>query len=867
MTLSSTSGFLRPKVEAKFVMLGAEKFFIKGVTYGAFPPNRNGHQFPELVGVATDFALMRMAGINTILTYTVPPLDLLDLAQEHGLRVIVVVPWMEYVCFLEEKRVRSQVIQQVRAAVASCRRHPAVMMYCVGKEIPPDIVRWHGPKRVERFLKDLCQVAKDEDPDGLVSYTNFPTTEYLELPFVDVQTFNVYLHNRQDLCSYLCRLQHLAGEAPLLLTELGMCSFRHGRDGQAAFLDWQIEEAFDHGLTGAVIFGWTDPFYQDNCLIEDWGFGLVDAERRPKPSYEVAQRRFTTSVPFSPERQWPKVSVVVAAYNAARTLEDCLTSLGKLRYPDYEVIVVNDGSTDASEVIARRFPFGCISTPNQGISAARNVGLQAATGEIVAYLDSDARADPDWLHYLAVTFMKFNVAGVGGPNIVPPEDNWVAKCVYRAPGGPTHVMLNDQYAEHIPGCNMSFRKSALEAIGGFDPIFRMAADDVDICWRLLDSGSQIGFSPSAVVWHHRRPSVKGYWRQQVGYGISESILERKTPNRFNEWGHTFWAGRIYAPYPFFRMMNRRLIYHGIWGSAPFQPMYEPGAANWLAILPRAMEWHVALACLAVFAVFFPWAWSLVGLGVAYTIGYCVACALDAKLDGLVAGDEAPNLMRRIRWRSMIAWLNFLEPLARDWGRLKGGLTPWRSAFADSRAKHRASRWWQRMQPFKRVVRWAIPGTMVLDKETFLKRLLEKLTRPGCAVSCNSVADDWDLKVRRGALAIAWLRMVAEHHGGAKRVARLSVVIRASRTLRWVYGGIISAFALVLELSGQITPAGVLAFAFALLWIAAIKEANRLEALIISAAGSAAEELEAQLDVLDQPVNLERPAADVPSFAI
>jgi GT2 family glycosyltransferase/LmbE family N-acetylglucosaminyl deacetylase len=544
---SITSRMRRPKIDGKFLVVGAEKFFVKGVTYGSFPPNTLGDQFPEADEVATDFPLMRRGGINTILTYTVPPITLLDQAEEFGLRVIVVVPWMEYVCFLEEKEVRKNVIRKVRDGVASCRRHPAVLMYCVGKEIPPDIVRYHGPKKVQAFLEDLYHAAKDEDPEGVITYTNFPTTEYLELPFVDVSTFNVYLHNRSEFRAYLCRLQHLSGETPLVLTELGMCSFRNGREAQAAFLDWQIEEAFDHGVAGAVVFGWTDPFFEDEILVEDWGFGLVDANRRPKPSYEVLQRRFTTSVPFSLERRWPKVSVVVAAYNAAQTLEDCLNSLQKLRYSDYEVIVVNDGSRDATEAIARRFPFRCISTQNQGISAARNTGMQAATGEIVAYLDSDSKADPDWLHYLAVTFLKFDVAGVGGPNVVPLEDNWVAKCVYRSPGGPTQVMLNDQYAEHIPGCNMSFRKSALEHVGGFDPMFRMAADDVDICWRLINAGYQIGFSPSAVVWHHRRPSVKAYWRQQVGYGISESILERKTPDKFNPWGHASWAGRIYAP--------------------------------------------------------------------------------------------------------------------------------------------------------------------------------------------------------------------------------------------------------------------------------------------------------------------------------
>ncbi len=490
----------------------------------------------------------------------------------------------------------------------------------------------------------------------------------------------------------------------------------------------------------------------------------------------------------------------------------------------------------------------------------------------MAYLDSDAKADPDWLRYLAVTFMKLDVAGVGGPNIVPPEDNWVAKCVYRSPGGPTQVMLNDQYAEHIPGCNMSFRKSALEDIGGFDPMFRMAADDVDICWRLINAGYQIGFSPSAVVWHHRRPSVKAYWHQQVGYGISESILERKTPDKFNPWGHASWVGRIYAPYPFFRMKTRSLIYHGIWGSAPFQPMYDRGSGNLFAVFPRAMESHAALVLLAFLSIFFPWALAIFAVGFAYIIGYCVSCALAAKIDGLVAAEGPPTLLRRMRWRTLIAYLHFLEPIARDWGRFKGGLTSWRPVFSDRSAKRRPSRSWRQFQPFKRVVRWTIPGTVALEKNAFLDRLLRKLTRPGCAVSCNGMFDDWDLKLRRGTLGVARLRMVAEHHGGPKRLARLSVVIVPPRSLYFVFG-MIAALALVMGKLGRIVPAAVMAISFVLLWIALIAEANRLEASIMTAAADAAQELEGDRHVvstaspLDQEADIAEPHdGEEPSFA-
>src|SRR6185295_12734626 len=125
------------------------------------------------------------------------------------------------------------------------------------------------------------------------------------------------------------------------------------------------------------------------------------------------------------------------------------SGLRQMDYPDYEVILVDDGSTDDSAAIAREFGVRVLSTENRGLSAARNTGLEAATGEIVAYIDDDAFPDPHWLTYLAVTFRSTSHAAVGGPNIAPPGDGDIAECVVNAPGGPVHVLITDTEAEHI----------------------------------------------------------------------------------------------------------------------------------------------------------------------------------------------------------------------------------------------------------------------------------------------------------------------------------------------------------------------------------------------------------------------------------
>ena len=137
----------------------------------------------------------------------------------------------------------------------------------------------------------------------------------------------------------------LADTRPLVLGEFGMDSIREGEAHQAEFLSWQIERAFRAGLAGVVAFSFTDDWHRGGQQIEDWAFGLTTRDRQPKPAYAAVQRQFRVA-PRYPLPRIPRVSVVVASYNGGRTLRTCLESLRHLNYPDYEVILVDDGSTD-----------------------------------------------------------------------------------------------------------------------------------------------------------------------------------------------------------------------------------------------------------------------------------------------------------------------------------------------------------------------------------------------------------------------------------------------------------------------------------------------------------------------------------------
>jgi glycosyltransferase involved in cell wall biosynthesis len=668
------SGLSGPRIEVrgKFFFSGENKFFIQGVTYGPFRDGDDHLGTPEKT--RRDFGLVAAAGFNVLRVYHPPPTWFLDMAGEHGLRVMVTIPWQRRVLFLDDGAVRREIRASVRRAAKGGSGHPATLGYYIDNEIPPDLVRWYGPQRVEGFLDSLVRIVKDEDEGALAAYANFPPTEYLLPKETDFLSYNVYLHRGPELRAYLSRLQNLAEGRPLVLGEFGMDTLRHGQEEQAALLALHWDEVFRGGLAGTILFSWTDEWFTDGIDVEDWAFGLVQKDRQPKLAYRhLAQKTLGPRdrlVEKFPLPRVPKVSVVVCSYNGAATLRGCLEALQKVDYPDFEVILVDDGSKDSTQSIAAEFPLvKNILQPNRGLSAARNVGLQAATGEIVAYTDSDCMPDSDWLYFLVSTLLHSSYAAVGGPNLNPPATGAIPAAVAACPGAPTHVLLSDTEAEHIPGCNMAYWKSVLEEIGGFDPEFRTAGDDVDLCWRLMQAGHRVGFSPSALVWHHRRFTMQAYFRQQKGYGEAEAMLRFKHMQYFDPQGSARWKGVIYGLPRFERVFHRPIIYHGIFGTGLFQCLYPKPASPW-AQLVSGLEWNALTLFIFLVSIQLEQVRIVPLLMLAATlvpaISFMVVARVEPKHDTVLA-------------RLTVFYLALTQPLVRDWARyftwLKGKRTP------------------------------------------------------------------------------------------------------------------------------------------------------------------------------------------------
>jgi O-antigen biosynthesis protein len=738
----------RVLVEGKFFRRGDDKFFVKGLTYGPFEPGPEANFYPPREQVARDFQQLLDAGANLVRVYHLPPRWFLDLATEFNLQVLVDIAWPKHLCFLESRSSRAEAHTAVRDAVRFCGDHPALFAFSVVNEIPPDVVRWSGARRIEAFIDELVAEAKTLAPAVPCTFTNYPSTEFLNPRSIDFVSYNVYLHEREAFERYLARLQMLADTKPLLLAEVGMDSLREGEQHKCAFLSSQIESAFRAGLAGTIVFSFTDDWYRGGRQIEDWGFGLTDRHRRPKASLDVVRKAFKAAPRF-PLPSCPRVSVVVASFNGARTLETCLRSLAHLNYPNYEVILVDDGSTDNTPQIAAQFPeVKSIRHENRGLSAARNTGIAAATGEIVAFTDSDCRADEDWLHYLVGDLLRGKFIGIGGHNLLPPEDSPVAAAVMVSPGGPAHVMLTDTEAEHIPGCNMAFLKWALEEIGGFDPLFRAAGDDVDVCWRLRQRGHDIGFSPSAVVWHYRRSTVKAYLRQQNGYGDAEAMLLRKHPEYFNSLGRSMWNGRIYSASKGGPILERSVIYRGVFGSGLFQKIYAPGPSYGLMFY-TSLEYHLLVSAPAfVAAMILPWLWPMTIASVLLSLSACVIAAWQA---------EIPPKKRRLWSRPLVAFLFLVQPIER-------GLARYRAQFGYRRGsplpqKRRLGLGGKGPSPAESVRCYWSDGQV--DRYQLIGRVLVCLEREGWQFREDKGWSDSDLEILEGKWSRLKLTTVAE----------------------------------------------------------------------------------------------------------
>lgn len=770
-TAAASCGTLRA-VGPWFRDEAGHKALLRGVTYGPFKPNQQGLPWPEEPQFRADLAQIRELGFGSVRIYESPTDAFLQACEDNHLRLVCGIPWTQHVDFIADKAVGDDARRRIVQEAARLGAHSCVAALLVGNEIEKTLVRWMGPQRVLTFIEELIAEAKQAAPGKLVSYAAYPSTEYLIPRNADFIAFNVFLERRDTFARYVQHLQNLAAGKPLVITEFGFDAKAHGEDAQSETFRWQHEVCAAAGVAGNFWFSFTDEWHRGGEEVTGWEFGLVTRNRSLKAEgrrlkEENGKHDTANEAAVHPSSLIPHpsaISVLVCTRNGSATLRDCLEALGRQTHPDFEVLVIDDGSTDATPDIAKSFGFvRCHRQEHAGLSAARNLGMNLARGELLAYTDDDCIPDEDWLTHVSRAFDDARCVAAGGPNLPPPARSVVEACVGVAPGAPSHVLLDDFEAEHLPGCNLVIRKSALRAIGGFREEFTTAGDDVDVCWRLQAHGGKLRFVPAAMVWHHRRCTVPGYLRQQRGYGHAEAMLIRRYPHRFAWLGGARWRGMIYGDTPPHLLNTGTVIRFGRFGNALFQTVYatnEASVFDWMTGLP----WFIASLLAFAFSSTWSNAWLL---GVSMLLLMSAAAWRRTRV--------LPGARAEVTgWQVPVLWLLcLLQPVVRDWGRLSGMLRlnawprgrvvwPWRRQPGTllSPRKH----WW-------RETFWSENG---VGREALLQAMRHLAPRHGLQWSDADERSECDATL---SIAHGWNRVtlatVTEFHEAGRTLTRVA----------------------------------------------------------------------------------------------
>ena len=362
----------------------------------------------------------------------------LDIAAQSGL--VAMVELRITADELMSRRGFKSVVSRIAHTANIFSRHPALVGYIVDCEISQDALRAGGLENARRRVRSVVKTIKGRAPEAMVGIKVRPETRALSILEEDFLYAEIPALAPVEIRDFVVALHNVAEARPVMI------EFRDASPGQ----DEAVAMAFGTGAAGVVAPPVPAP------VSNDW-LGV----RMMRASDVMPFVTLNGTCPPRPATM-PMVSVVICAYNAERTMRPCLESLRRLDYPNFEVVIVDDGSRDSTADISMDFPeFRLIRQPNKGLSVARNVGMHAARGEFIAYTDSDCVVDPHWLTLMMRSIVENNFDGCGGPNYAPHEDGWIEASCAASPGAPCHVLVAEDRAEHLAGCNMVFSKAAL----------------------------------------------------------------------------------------------------------------------------------------------------------------------------------------------------------------------------------------------------------------------------------------------------------------------------------------------------------------------------------------------------------------------
>lgn len=229
------------------------------------------------------------------------------------------------------------------------------------------------------------------------------------------------------------------------------------------------------------------------------------------------------------------ISIVIPAHNAESTLASLLAALSAQvdARDDAETILVDSGSIDRTREIASGAGVRIVAASRSGASAARNAGVRAARGALIAFLDSDCIPQPGWLEAIVEPFQSVPAIGVAGGRVLAAPPAGLLQLYAQQAGYyiSQEISLAHPFLPYVLTANCCYRHEVIERLGGFDETLR-SGEDTALAWRMqLELGLEVTYVPAAVVEHVHRSTLTGIWRQWVRYGYGGVQLEERFPGR------------------------------------------------------------------------------------------------------------------------------------------------------------------------------------------------------------------------------------------------------------------------------------------------------------------------------------------------
>jgi mycofactocin system glycosyltransferase len=314
--------------------------------------------------------------------------------------------------------------------------------------------------------------------------------------------------------------------------------YQRHEDAPLLVLDYPLKSIRLNKAWSPVLESMRDSFVLLDDIVSCLGSG--DSDLVASFLDGLVRKGFLERKGYSDLPEYPSVTVVIPVRNRPEDIQACLRSLLQLDYPveKLEIIVVDDASVDNTPEVLSPFPVHLIRLEeNRQAPFCRNRAAQEASGDILAFIDSDCLASPHWLKELVPAFNDNSVGAVGGKV----DSCFDERGLDRYEKVNSSLDMGNGFKRssketpffYVPSCNLLVLKRLFLELGGFREKL-LVGEDVDLCWRIQDEGHHVAYMPMGKVYHKHRNRLGPFFSRRFDYGTSEPILQRRHPGRVKQ---------------------------------------------------------------------------------------------------------------------------------------------------------------------------------------------------------------------------------------------------------------------------------------------------------------------------------------------